>query len=69
MVHFYPGTAILDCEMFEQEKVFEHELTIPRGPPHACRRQDSGIYVGSICCSEPVYIATAVSLAGVTYVY
>ncbi len=27
-VHFYPQTAILDCEMFEQEKVFEQELTV-----------------------------------------
>ncbi len=27
-VHFYPQTAILDCEMFEQEKVFEQELIV-----------------------------------------
>ncbi len=27
-VHFYPATAILDCEMFEQEKVFEQQLTV-----------------------------------------
>jgi hypothetical protein len=27
-VHFYSATAILDCEMFEQEKVFEQQLTV-----------------------------------------
>jgi hypothetical protein len=27
-VHFYPATAVLDCEMFEQEKVFEQQLTV-----------------------------------------
>jgi hypothetical protein len=27
-VHFYQGTAVLDCEMFEQEKVFEQQLTV-----------------------------------------
>src|ERR1700687_4010511 len=27
-VHFYPTTAVLDCEMFEQEKVFDQQLTV-----------------------------------------
>src|SRR5260370_19653187 len=27
-VHFYPATAVLDCEMFQQEKVFEQQLTV-----------------------------------------
>ena len=27
-VHFYPATAVLDCEMFEQEKVFDQQLTV-----------------------------------------
>ncbi len=27
-VQFYPATAILDCEMFEQEKVFDQQLTV-----------------------------------------
>ena len=27
-VHFYPATAVLDCEMFEQEKVFDQHLTV-----------------------------------------
>ena len=27
-VHFYSGTAVLDCEMFEQEKVFDQQLTV-----------------------------------------
>jgi len=27
-VQFYPSTAVLDCEMFEQEKVFDQQLTV-----------------------------------------
>jgi hypothetical protein len=27
-VHFYPATAVLDCEMFEKEKVFDQQLTV-----------------------------------------
>jgi hypothetical protein len=27
-VHFYPATAVLDCEMFEREMVFEQQLGV-----------------------------------------